>query len=320
LRLRANLTSGPVLDLATLEAVKHRKLVYLPKDLLEKLYARFALANPKGTRIVAGSQFEDYAPPGLTRVDKDRLYEEGKMFANILGDIAGEPRLRELLPELDDPAVLERRAADPALDFKLMARANLEGALSRGIRPPPGHGGAFTSKGSGFSIQVMMLWNGRFTPPASDRLQIGRPTSRFSGSCCLQCLPASLNVLRYRGKTPFRPLTVRRRSNPLLASPKLTWGSYDSDPFVIARWPGDPNGKWSQGNIAELAHEGRPLSKASFDRMFPSLPPLPSALSHSSDKPSSSSRSSRAAPDRSPTPSKQQPSEPARREGEQPTP
>jgi hypothetical protein len=37
--------------------------VYLPKDLLEKLYERFALANPKGTCTMAGSQFEDYAPP-----------------------------------------------------------------------------------------------------------------------------------------------------------------------------------------------------------------------------------------------------------------
>src|SRR5215475_8767525 len=60
---------------SALGAAKDRKPVYLPKDLLEKLHARFSLANPKGTRIVAGSQFEDYAPPGLTREDKDRLYE-----------------------------------------------------------------------------------------------------------------------------------------------------------------------------------------------------------------------------------------------------
>jgi hypothetical protein len=59
-------------------AAKHLKLVYLPKDLLDKLYARFALANPKGTVIVAGSQYEDYAPPDLTEAEKDRLYEEGK--------------------------------------------------------------------------------------------------------------------------------------------------------------------------------------------------------------------------------------------------
>jgi hypothetical protein len=39
-------------------------------------------------------------------------------------------RLRELLPELDDPAVRERLATDPALDLDLMGRAFQEGALS----------------------------------------------------------------------------------------------------------------------------------------------------------------------------------------------
>jgi hypothetical protein len=122
--------AGPVLDLLTLRATKYSKQVYLPKDLLEKLYGRFALANPKGTRIVAGDEFEDYAPPGLTEEDKDRLYEEGKLFASIPGYTARYPRLRELLPELDDPAVRERLAADPALDLDLMSRAYQEGALS----------------------------------------------------------------------------------------------------------------------------------------------------------------------------------------------
>jgi hypothetical protein len=102
--------AGPVLDLLTLRAAKHLKPVYLPKDLLEKLYASFALANPKGTVIVAGSRYEDYAPPGLTEADKDRLYEEGRLFATIPGDMARYPRLRELLPELDDPAVREQLA------------------------------------------------------------------------------------------------------------------------------------------------------------------------------------------------------------------
>jgi hypothetical protein len=114
-----------------LGATDYRKQVYLPKDLLEKLYASFALANPKGTRIVFGEEYEDYAPPGLTQEEKERLCEENKLFANIPGDIARYPRLRELLPELDDPAVRERLAADPALDLGLMSRAAYqEGALS----------------------------------------------------------------------------------------------------------------------------------------------------------------------------------------------
>jgi hypothetical protein len=121
--------TGPALNLGILGAAKHRKLVYLPKDLLEKLYGRFALANPKGTRIVAGSQYENYAPPDMTEEDKDRLCEEGKLFLSIPGGRAGHLRLRELLPELDDLVVQERLASDPALDLELMRRAYREGAL-----------------------------------------------------------------------------------------------------------------------------------------------------------------------------------------------
>lgn len=66
--------------------------------------------------------------PGLAQEDKE--CEEGKLFASMPGDIAGEPRVRQLLPELDDPAVRERLATDPALDRRLMSRAYQEGALS----------------------------------------------------------------------------------------------------------------------------------------------------------------------------------------------
>lgn len=43
--------AGPVRELVTLlRASRESKLVYLPNDLLEKLYTRLALANPKGGR------------------------------------------------------------------------------------------------------------------------------------------------------------------------------------------------------------------------------------------------------------------------------
>jgi hypothetical protein len=38
---------------------------------------------------MAGSQFEDYAPAGLTQLDKERLCEEGKLFASIPGTSLG---------------------------------------------------------------------------------------------------------------------------------------------------------------------------------------------------------------------------------------
>lgn len=40
--------SGPVLDLRTLRSTDYRKLVYLPKDLLKKLYTR---PTPKGPAL-----------------------------------------------------------------------------------------------------------------------------------------------------------------------------------------------------------------------------------------------------------------------------
>lgn len=123
--------AGPILDLVTLRASKESKLVYLPKDLLEKLYTRFALANPKGTRIVVSDEYvASHTPPGLSQEEFDRLFDEGKLFAEIPGDKARYPRLRELLPELNDPAVQERLLTDPAISLALMNRAYKEGVLS----------------------------------------------------------------------------------------------------------------------------------------------------------------------------------------------
>jgi hypothetical protein len=36
-----------------------RKVLYLPKHPLERLYLRFALADPKATRVVAGTECQD---------------------------------------------------------------------------------------------------------------------------------------------------------------------------------------------------------------------------------------------------------------------
>lgn len=66
----------------------------------------------------------------MSREEFDRLCDDGKLFAFIPGYIARYPRLRELLPELNDPAVQERLATDPAIDLELMSSAYEEGALS----------------------------------------------------------------------------------------------------------------------------------------------------------------------------------------------
>ena len=72
-----------MLDLGILAAAKHSKPVYLPRDLLERLYERFPLANPKGTRITAVSQFEDYAPPGLAEGTRSACVRNGVAVAGL---------------------------------------------------------------------------------------------------------------------------------------------------------------------------------------------------------------------------------------------
>jgi hypothetical protein len=123
---------GPVIDLRQL-CGRPRKLVWLPRELLERLYQRFAETNPKGTRIVMGGEYEAYTPPGLTEEDIERLSDEGKLFNTITNDRDMNwhyPRLCELLPELKQPETLARLETDPALDVALMARAREAGAIS----------------------------------------------------------------------------------------------------------------------------------------------------------------------------------------------
>jgi hypothetical protein len=121
---------GPVLNLVLLGGTPDNRWVMLSKDMLEKLYDRFAAANPKGTVLVWGQGYEKYAPPGLSRDDLERMEENGELFAPISYGEDGFRRLRELLPELTDPTVLARLATDPALDAELMDQARQEGALS----------------------------------------------------------------------------------------------------------------------------------------------------------------------------------------------
>jgi hypothetical protein len=70
-----------------------------------------------------------------------------------------------------------------------------------------------------------------------------------------------------------------------VASPILTFGSWDGEPFVLAKGPGwikawsvrDGSDSWTRVDDAAVSMEGRVLSRAAFDAKFPSLPPLPSS-------------------------------------------
>ena len=122
---------GPVIDLALLGLGPEPMQVMLPADLLEQLYGRFADANPKGTVMVTDENYQQYAPPGLTEEDIERLVEEGELFPLITWDKTGYPLLVRYLPELLRPEVIRRLADDPELDPALLARAFAAGALPK---------------------------------------------------------------------------------------------------------------------------------------------------------------------------------------------
>jgi hypothetical protein len=129
---------GPILDLHLLGYGRDTKKVMLPKSLLERLYTRFAEANPKGASIAFGQSYLAYAPPELTEDERIHLQLEGKLFPVItmdinysrLGDPDRIPRLCQYLPELLEPATLTALACDPEIDLGLMSKARAEGALS----------------------------------------------------------------------------------------------------------------------------------------------------------------------------------------------
>lgn len=114
-----------------------RRLSYLPLDLLELLYERFRQANPSGVSLVADY---DYMPIALLRHSEeelDALYEQRKALVDITLDDEwnGYPHMRPYLPELYDPATIERLANDPWLDYGLLSRAEHLGPEKGGIRP-----------------------------------------------------------------------------------------------------------------------------------------------------------------------------------------
>ena len=130
---------GPTLDLWLLGYGNGPKMVMLPTDFLEKLYGRFAEANPKGTVITWRDGCLEYAPLELSKEEVMQLYDDEKLFPDIAKDInyslLGDPNrdapLLRYLPELRQPEVLERLATDPEASLELFSQAYEEGILSK---------------------------------------------------------------------------------------------------------------------------------------------------------------------------------------------
>lgn len=128
---------GPYFRLEYL-GYSRKRCVYLPPDLLRLLYQRFAAANPSGAHL--HSSFEEGEAIALERYGEERLddlYDQKKVLFNIdleLDD-EGYPRMRPYLPELFEPAVIERLANDPWLDLELFNKAQALGVEKGGISP-----------------------------------------------------------------------------------------------------------------------------------------------------------------------------------------
>jgi hypothetical protein len=129
-KLPLELCGGPKIWSTCLGAPIHKTL-YLYPEQLNLLYARFKAANPKGVVLGPENSFGDYAGPGLSRHELNKLEEEGKIFVDLFltDEEEGYPHARKYLPELFAPGVIDRMVADPWLDYFLLLEAIEEGAV-----------------------------------------------------------------------------------------------------------------------------------------------------------------------------------------------
>jgi len=128
--------TGPLFRLEDL-GYPGKRYVYLPVDLLELLYARFRAANPSGVTLTTDDSVElMILRDRYTEVEMLEMHEQGRAFFRI--DVEahweGYPHVRPYLPELYEPATIERLANDPWLDYQLLEWAEFLGPDRGGIR------------------------------------------------------------------------------------------------------------------------------------------------------------------------------------------
>jgi hypothetical protein len=125
---------GPIIHLDYL-GYPEKRYAYLPEDLLSLLYERFLADNPAGASLVLDEQYLPIALTRRSREELDALCEEKKALQviNLQQNEEGYPQLRKYLPELFEPATLERLANDPWLDYLALRRAENLGVDKGGI-------------------------------------------------------------------------------------------------------------------------------------------------------------------------------------------
>jgi hypothetical protein len=109
------------------------KTLYLYPEQLKLLYERFKAANPKGVVLTADAGVSEYAPPGLSRQELDRMEEEHEIFVDLFltEEELGYPHARKYLPELFAPGVIDKMDADPWLNVHLLGQAEREGHVPK---------------------------------------------------------------------------------------------------------------------------------------------------------------------------------------------
>jgi hypothetical protein len=149
---------GPIIRLDYL-GYPQKHYAYLPLSLLTALYQRFAQSSQSELRLGDFDDMDDIAIERYGDEQSTLLYDERKILATInheWGD-EGYPLLTPYLPELLDPDIINRIAADPWLDRRLLAEAE------EPITPPaPPRPAALTPASAPLPAHILQLttrWN-----------------------------------------------------------------------------------------------------------------------------------------------------------------
>jgi hypothetical protein len=126
---------GPIVDLQYL-GYKHPGHVYLPMDLLQLLYKRFAAANPSGVSlevnegdwILALHRFGSQEQVDAHYEDRTALVSISVVDAEL-----GYTFMRPYLPELFEAKTVDRLANDASLSWELLSWAESQGPGNGGI-------------------------------------------------------------------------------------------------------------------------------------------------------------------------------------------
>ncbi|MFN4115276.1 MAG: hypothetical protein ACK4F7_02100 [Inhella sp.] len=112
---------GPVFQPTRVGGPDGRPYFVLPRELLACLYERFAMANPSGCAICDPNEMDGliYAHD-VPEAERERLWDAGEVGWDVFDwriPPHGRDPIRRYLPELFEPAVLQRILSDPRLDM-----------------------------------------------------------------------------------------------------------------------------------------------------------------------------------------------------------